>query len=317
MLLENDFLSAALMLGLALSQALIAEPGHAQSAGCPSDCRTLPDDADRFRFGISFQDTGAPSSPTLIVLRDMNSSSSDAGGITPHLTRGFRILELHLKEARLDDALKTRAATAVADVLKERQVSSFILAMPSRLGPLGLKILKAHPGRAAGLLVSGTSLAEYSIGLPWEGPIRNFSSGQASFPVMAQQMSLNVQGPHWQLTVALREGPSERHAGLWHVQLLMETPEDEAQELARLLNQSGPDNETDDWADLFEKSHIPVLFNWTRPEAVAAADQEQETESLLVRAVFSHDGDNTKAGQMAHVLAHRKVATFLDQAATR
>jgi pimeloyl-ACP methyl ester carboxylesterase len=135
--------------------------------------------------GISlfYREAGERTAPTIVLLHGFPSSSREFDSLIPLLATRYHILAPDFPGFGHSEAPPPTAYTYTFDhlastidhLLEQLNINRYSLYLHDYGGPVGMRIMKAHPGRLGALIVQNANVYQEGLGEKWSGIARYWS----------------------------------------------------------------------------------------------------------------------------------------------
>ncbi|HVI88959.1 MAG TPA: alpha/beta hydrolase [Dongiaceae bacterium] len=172
---------------LAAAAALVA--GHpAQAASLPSTSATTTyHRAMVDGIGVFYREAGPKDAPTIVLLHGFPSSSREFDTLIPLLATRYHLVAPDFPGFGQSDAPPPASyaytfdhlAETTAGLLDQLKISRCIFYLHDYGGPVGFRIMLAHPARVQALIIQNANAYEAGLGVKWTGIAKYWADPKA------------------------------------------------------------------------------------------------------------------------------------------
>jgi pimeloyl-ACP methyl ester carboxylesterase len=183
---------------LAAAAALIA--GYAVQAA-PMESTSATTTYDRVSvdgLGVFYREAGPKDAPTIVLLHGFPSSSREFDPLIPLLATRYHLIAPDFPGFGHSDAPPPSSyeytfdhlAKTTSDLLEQLKISKYSLYLHDYGGPVGFRIILAHPERLQALIIQNANVYKEGLGAKWTGVAQYWDDRKAHPEVLDAFISL-------------------------------------------------------------------------------------------------------------------------------
>jgi pimeloyl-ACP methyl ester carboxylesterase len=148
--------------------------------------------------GVFYREAGSKDAPTVVLLHGFPSSSREFDSLLPLLATRFHLVAPDFPGFGQSDAPPPSSyaytfdhlAKTTNDLLEQLGISQYTLFLHDYGGPVGFRIMLAHPQRVQSLVIQNANVYKEGLGLKWAGIAKYWADPKAHPEVLDTFMSL-------------------------------------------------------------------------------------------------------------------------------
>lgn len=147
--------------------------------------------------GIFYREAGPRDAPTIVLLHGFPSSSRQFDSLIPLLATRYHLVAPDFPGFGRSDAPSPSSYTYTFDhlaqttntFLEQRHIDKYTLYLHDYGGPVGFRVMVAHPDRVEGLIIQNANAYEDGLGAKWTGIAKYWADPAANPEVVDTFMS--------------------------------------------------------------------------------------------------------------------------------
>jgi pimeloyl-ACP methyl ester carboxylesterase len=151
-------------------------------------------------LGVFYREAGPKNAPTIVLLHGFPSSSREFDSLIPLLATRYHVVAPDFPGFGQSDAPPPsqyaytfdHLAKTVNDLLEQLRIDKYTLYLHDYGGPVGFRIMAAHPDRLEALLIQNANVYKEGLGAKWAGIARYWEDRNAHPEVLDAFISLTA-----------------------------------------------------------------------------------------------------------------------------
>jgi pimeloyl-ACP methyl ester carboxylesterase len=149
---------------------------------------------------VFYREAGPTDAPTIVLLHGFPSSSREFDALIPLLATRYHLIAPDFPGFGQSDALSPSSyvytfdnlAKAINDLLEQLDIGKYIFYLHDYGGPVGFRIISAHPERLQALIIQNANAYKVGLGTKWVGIARYWADPNAHPEVFEAFVSLSA-----------------------------------------------------------------------------------------------------------------------------
>jgi pimeloyl-ACP methyl ester carboxylesterase len=152
------------------------------------------------RVGVFYREAGPKDAPTIVLLHGFPSSSREFDTLIPLLATRYHLVAPDFPGFGQSDALPSSSyaytfdnlAKTIDALLEQLKINKYTLFLHDYGGPVGFRIVSAHPERLQALIVQNANVYKEGLGTKWAGIAQYWADPKAHPEVFDAFVSLTA-----------------------------------------------------------------------------------------------------------------------------